>query len=186
MTADKARQPDHPAPAGAGGEKRSLMQSHARRVDVPILLLLSAGLLIAGLLLPVLHTEKLVFWHDSYSILTGILALVEEGYYVLAAILFLFSMIFPAAKLIMLTFVWLARFEATTRARMLRRLEIVGRWSMLDVFVVAVFIVATQLGWLISAEPRIGLYLFAAAVLMSMIATMIIEKLASRTDGRGT
>ena len=185
MTGEKARQSIPPAPVKPGGERCSLMRSHPRRLHVPLLLLLSAGLLIAGLLLPVLRTEKLVFWEDSYSIWTGILALVEERYYVLAAILFLFSMVFPIAKLIMLGFVWFARFEPTTRARMLRRLEIAGRWSMLDVFVVAVFIVATQLGGLISAEPRAGLYLFAAAVLVSMVTTMIIEKLASRADGKG-
>ena len=165
-----------------GNQRRSLMQTHRKRIDVPALLLLSIALLVAGVLLPVMHTEKLLLWRDTYSIATGIGALMKEGYILLAAILFFFSMVFPIIKLILLAVMWFARLDGRSRARALRWLGIAGKWSMLDVFVVAIIIVITQLGGAISAEPRVGLYLFAAAVVASMATTMIIEKLAGRVD----
>ena len=182
MTAEETRQSDSPTSVKPGGGKRSLMQTHPRRLDVPILLALSAGLLIAGLTLPVMRTEKLIFWEDSYSIWRGILALLDEGYWFLSLILFLISMIFPVAKLILLAAACFARYTPQRRVKLMRWLEIAGRWSMLDVFVVAVIIVTTQLEGVISASPRVGLYLFAAAVLLSMITTMMVEKLASRAN----
>ena len=54
---------------------------------------------------------------------------------------------------------------------------------MLDVFVVAITIVITKISGLVEAEAHVGIYVFAVSVILSMIATMRIEKLAIRTHG---
>jgi paraquat-inducible protein A len=127
-----------------------------------------------------MHTEKLLFWHDDYSIIDGIRALVEEQHYGLALILFFFSMIFPVAKLAVLGALWFVPTSSLVRGRALKWLTMLGKWSMLDVFVVAVLIVITQLGGMLNAEARSGLYLFAAAIVGSMIVTHVIERAAKK------
>lgn len=53
---------------------------------------------------------------------------------------------------------------------------------MLDVFVVAILIVLTQSKTRLDAEPREGLYLFSIAIMLSMIATVVVERLAKRPN----
>ena len=57
-------------------------------------------------------------------------------------------------------------------------LGLLGKWSMLDVFIVAIMIVLVKLGPLARVEPRSGVYVFAAAIGMSMLTTMYIDHLA--------
>jgi len=54
-----------------------------------------------------------------------------------------------------------------------------GKWSMLDVFLVALLVALTQLSEFRALEPRLGLYLFAAGVILNNIAT---ARLAVRSD----
>lgn len=162
---------------------QSLQQRHPKRLDVPVLLIASMTLLGFGLFLPTMRTEKLVFWEDTYSILNGVVALWQEKHYLLSAVLFFFSMVFPVAKLIALGVIWFAPTGKNTRVTILKWLLVLGKWSMLDVFVVAVLIVITQLKGAIDAEARIGIYLFAAAIVGSMIVAHLIEHIAKKTDG---
>ena len=148
---------------------------------VPAAILLSLCLLLTGLSLPLLHAQQLVFWKNTYSVWTGIVALWQEQERELAALLFFFSIIFPVVKLGALAVLWFMRLPAEHRARLLHWLGILGKWSMLDVFVVAILIVLVKLGPLAKVEPRIGVYVFAAAIACSMLTTMHIERLARRS-----
>ena len=56
-----------------------------------------------------------------------------------------------------------------------------GKWSMLDVFVVAILIVLVKLGPLAKIQPQQGVYWFAAAILLSMITSMYIDSLARKS-----
>ena len=56
-------------------------------------------------------------------------------------------------------------------------MHLYGKWSMLDVFVVAVLVVAVKLGTLASVEMRYGLYFFSAAVLLTMFVTARVVRL---------
>jgi paraquat-inducible protein A len=163
--------------------RTSLHSRFPRRLDIPVLLAASVGLLIAGLVLPTMHTEKLIFWEDTYSIIDGVIALFRESHFVLGALLFFFSMVFPVIKLVALGLLWFVPVRPETRGTALKWLLILGKWSMLDVFVVAVLIVITQLGGAIEAEARIGIYLFAAAIVGSLIASQSIQHLAKKVDG---
>jgi paraquat-inducible protein A len=158
----------------------SLFHRYRTRWDVTALWCTSAGLLVAGLSLPVMRTKKLLFWDDSYSILQGVNALSEADHIVLALILFVFSIVFPIAKLGILAFLWFVPFDEDRRQRVLHWTSTLGKWSMLDVFVVAIIIVVSQLGGLVEASARIGVYVFAAAIVGSIVTSMLIERLAKK------
>jgi len=145
---------------------------------VPATLVGSIALLIAGLSLPILHTQQLVFWKQTYSVWTGIIDLWRLGEYVLAVVVCCFSIAFPFAKLGLLASVWFGRLHSERRAQLLHWLGVLGKWSMLDVFVVAILIVLVKVGSLAKVEPRVGVYLFGSAILASMLVTMYIDRLA--------
>lgn len=153
-------------------DTKSLQELHPRRIDIAILLVLSTVSLIVGLSLPILTVRKL--WEkNTYSIITGIGNLWHEKLYVLAVIIFLFSIIFPIAKLGALAAVWFIRLAEERRRKLIDLMEIFGKWSMLDVFVSAVIIVWVKLGALASARAEIGIYFFGASVLLTMVLSSL-------------
>ena len=89
---------------------------------------------------------------------------------------------FPFAKLGLLMFLWYMKVAADHRDRVLHWLSLLGKWSMLDVFVIAIIIVLTQASAIVSAEPRMGLYLFAVGILLSMVGSFLVEQLVKRAD----
>lgn len=128
-------------------------------------------LFLVGLTLPVVHLRRGVS-RDTYSVLTGILDLLQEGNVLLGLIILSFSVIFPAAKLTTLFFVMFVRMEQAVSERVVQLLEHLGRWSMLDVFVIAIMIGSMHLGIVADAEPRAGIYVFGSGIVLSMLCTM--------------
>jgi len=161
-------------------ERRALVENYARRIDVPILIVASAGLLIAAYMLPTLELTKVIFFTDEYSIWAGIMELWKADHPILAVLVFLFSMVFPIAKLLGLTLAWVVPLSDSGRLRMAETISWLGKWSMLDVFIVAMIVVLVKSKDLADAEAGIGIYLFAAAVTLSMIASMSVERLSKR------
>ena len=159
---------------------QSLQERHPKRIDIVILIVLSMVLLIIGLTLPILTVRQL--WNtNTYSILTGVQNLWHEKYYVLALIIFVFSIIFPIAKLLSLSAVWFIKLKDEHRKNLIYWMEIFGKWSMLDVFVSAIFIVWVKLGALASARAENGIYFFAASVLLTMIVSSLQSSLVKRS-----
>ena len=148
--------------------------------DVPLFLVTSASCLAFGLRLPTLYFKELVFWKHTFSIMTGIESLYRGKYYFLAVLILFFSVVFPIAKLLMLAVIWCLKLSQETRLKLVKVLGILGKWSMLDVFIVAVMIVISRLSGLMKAEPRPGIYVFAASILLAMLATMRIESVVRR------
>lgn len=145
---------------------------------MPVLLALAAVLLTLGLYFPLLRIEKMLFWKNEYSVATGVFGLFEDRQYLLAAVVFFWSVVFPIGKLVLLVWLWFGRSDAKQRAFVLRWLDKVSRWSMLDVFIVAVLIVALKLGPIASVTVEPGLYVFAGAVVLLMLLGAWIENLA--------
>lgn len=161
---------------------KSLRQRYPRRIEVPLLILLSFVLLLIALSMPLMKVEKMVLWKNEYSVIGGVKGLWEQGQYVLASILFFFSVVFPICKLAMLGFLWFVRLAEQRRQMVLHWLGVLGKWSMLDVFVVAILIVLVKLGPLAKVEPQRGIYWFAAAIFLSMITSMYVDNLAQKQD----
>lgn len=157
--------------------KNRLSSSARKHVEVPLLLVSSSVLLYFGLTVHTITIKELIFWKHTFSILSGIWNLYAEKHYVLAIVIFLFSVIFPITKLFVLTALWFVPMTKAAREQCLKWLEMLGKWSMLDVFVVAVTVVITQMSGILEAKPHIGIYLFAASVILSMILTARINKI---------
>lgn len=151
-----------------------------RRIDVIVLLLAASVTLYVGLSRPLITVEKAVFFRTEYSVWGGVVGLWDDRSFLLAAVVFFFSFVFPIAKLALLTWIWFVPTTSAWRLRWLRALAALGKWSMLDVFVVAILIVATKLGPLALVTAKPGVYYFCAAILTSMITTLLVQRVAVR------
>ena len=109
---------------------------------IPIVLLIAAVCLIAGVTLPVLIVREFFLYGQELSVIDGVHALFDAGGWLLATVLGLFSIILPMVKILVLLVLWWRSREAQQpRGRLMKALEASGRWAMLDVFVVALVIV---------------------------------------------
>ena len=139
-------------------------------------LAVAAGMmLVPANLLPVLSTETGGRARTD-TIMSGIIGLWEDGMWAIAAIVFIASILIPLLKLVGLTWLLIAARRRVTRnrrglTRVYASLDFIGRWSMLDVFLVAFLAGAVQFGALATVEPRSGIIAFAAAVVLTILAT---------------
>ncbi|MDD4241398.1 MAG: paraquat-inducible protein A [Smithellaceae bacterium] len=125
-------------------------------------------------LLPVMNTA-MPGYAEADTIMSGVILLYESGSWPLALIVFVASIMIPLAKIIALAYllvtVQFRRIESRPeRIRVYRIIEVVGRWSMLDVFVVTFVVALVQLQPLMSVEPGAGVVFFAAVVVLTMLA----------------
>ncbi|MGB3241355.1 MAG: paraquat-inducible protein A [Candidatus Omnitrophota bacterium] len=162
--------------------KKSLREIYPKRYEIPFLLVLSGGLLIFGLTLPLLTLKEMLVMKSTFSVLTGIANLWKDKQPVLAGIIVLFSVIFPITKLSVLLCIWGIRLTEKQRKTIMHWIEMLGKWSMLDVFVVAVTVVAVKFGFMIHAEPRVGVYVFASSILVAMGTAGWMGRLIEKTE----
>lgn len=164
----------------------STLWKEAGRPLLPRVLVLAAALVFAtGLTVPVV-TFRTGLAHDSFSVVGGILDLVREGDVFLAGLVFAFSVVFPIVKLALLQHALHGPLSGERRARLVHALERLGRWSMLDVFVIAILIGAMHLGILSEAYAEPGIYVFAAGILLAMAATRAVLALLREKRARPT
>lgn len=142
----------------------------------------SAAFALAGLimlvpanLLPVI-TSNLFGAAQTNTIMSGVLALYRDGLWGIALIVFVASIAVPLLKLVSLGLFFHAAWRGNSpHRRGLTRLyafvRFIGRWSMLDVFLVAFLTGAVRFGTLASVHPEPGVIAFAAAVLLTVFAT---------------
>jgi paraquat-inducible protein A len=124
--------------------------------------------------LPVLNTTTLGST-DSDTIMSGVALLYTTGSWPLALIVLIASVMVPLGKLIALSYLLISVQRGSIqsnrdRTRLYRLVEIIGRWSMLDVFVDTFTVALIQLQPLMSVEPGPGVLFFAAVVVLTMIA----------------
>ncbi|OPY10602.1 MAG: Inner membrane protein YebS [Syntrophus sp. PtaB.Bin138] len=125
-------------------------------------------------LLPVMSTTTPTY-AEKDTIMSGVVLLYVHGSWPLALIVFVASVVIPMAKIVALAYLLISvqcRFMRSKeeRIRLYRLVEIVGRWSMLDVFVVTFVVALVQLQPLMSVGPGAGVVFFAAVVVLTMLA----------------
>lgn len=130
-------------------------------------------------LLPIMETRSL-FGVQQDTIMSGIIYFWNTGSYGLALIVFTASVAVPLLKLLSLTVLviavqWKAGRQPVQHARLYRLLELIGRWSMLDVFVVAILVALVQAQSLATMAPGPGVLAFGTVVVLSMMATMAFD-----------
>ena len=74
------------------------------------------------------------------------------------------------------------RGSGARRHRLMRAIGGLGKWSMLDVLALALVVVTMRQGFWVSATLRPALYLFAGAVVLAMLLTGWVTRLAARND----
>ncbi|MEW6071272.1 MAG: paraquat-inducible protein A [Planctomycetota bacterium] len=171
----------------AAGREPSLWRAAGWRGRASAVAAISCAglLLVLGMTIPVLHLRRGLSGTD-FSVLTGILDLAKGGNILLALIVLAFSAAFPFAKLTILVTILVRRWRAEQRGRILGTLTFLGRWSMLDVFVIAILVGSIQLGLLAEGEARPGIFVFAGGILLSMVSTLVLAGLASRATSEET
>jgi paraquat-inducible protein A len=138
------------------------------------LLITSAFMLIPANVLPIM-TLKSLGQGGPATILEGVLQLMDHGMYGIALVVLTASVIIPVLKIIGLIILLLAvqcgwTTNLNQKMWMYRFVEWIGRWSMLDVFVVAILAAIVQLGSLASVTGNAGATAFGASVVLTMLA----------------
>lgn len=146
------------------------------------LMVSGAAAFAAGLLLPLLALEKLYFFTETPSLLQIVVGLWQEGSVLLSLIVAAFSVVFPALKLLVITVEALAAQSGGTGSAAFRHMKMIGRWSMIDVLLVALVIFAAKTSGLASAITQPGLWFFAYAVLASALAARQVGRIAPPTS----
>lgn len=128
-----------------------------------------------AILLPILEIEKLGH-HHAASILGGTLDLIWHGSFFVGFVVFLFSIVLPLMKLLAL--LELSRIGLTHRqhqAWTYRIVEWTGRWSMMDVLLLALLVTLVKLGDLVSFHLGPAVIAFVMCVVMSLIASVMFD-----------
>lgn len=133
------------------------------------LLVLSTTLLPLGLFLPALETTQFAFWRGEHSIIGVGVSLLEGEEYLLAGAVWAFSVIFPTAKLV---WMWRLNHRAGPIPRStIRRLEWFGKWSMGDVFIIALIVFSARSNSILDVSIAPGLIAFSLSVILAMLAS---------------
>ena len=124
--------------------------------------------------LPIMHTRSL-FGNQSDTILSGVIYLWNSGSWPIAAIIFIASIMVPLIKMFALTLLLITAQRRSTwrpldRTRLYRAVELVGKWSMVDVFVVAILVTLVQLGSLATIAAGTGAIAFGVVVVLTIFA----------------
>ncbi len=128
-----------------------------------------------AVLLPILEIEKLGHHHRS-SILGGILELYQTGSYLIASVILLFSIVFPLAKIVaLIELSWLCSLREHHRATTYRWMERIGKWSMMDVMLLALLVMTIKLTGLVQFHFGPAVLAFVLCVAMSMIAALCFD-----------
>jgi paraquat-inducible protein A len=130
-------------------------------------------------ILPIMDTEQLFIGTQSDTIMSGVVFLWSTDW-PLAVIVFVASIVVPLLKMLaLLTLLiathWGIQKHCADLTRLYRVLELIGRWSMLDIFVVAILVSLVQLQFVASVTPRSGALAFAAVVVLTMLATISFD-----------
>lgn len=169
-----------------------LAQSHCSRCNTRVrirqrasiqntmALLIAATLLyIPANLLPIMRTVSFGETTDS-TIISGLFLMWRDGAYPVAIIILIASVIVPVAKiLIMFWLCYLTRLPFSRRQRhsgtIYRLVDWVGRWSMVDVLVVAIMAALVRFDLFMSVYPGVGALVFAAVVILTMLAALSFD-----------
>jgi paraquat-inducible protein A len=156
---------------------------HSRKPDsiarTWALLLTAMIMYIPANLLPMMYTSSL-FGSQSDTIMSGVVYFWTSGSWYLALIIFGASIMVPLLKMLALVVLLVSvqkrtRWQPVQRTKLYRIVEAVGRWSMLDVYVVAVIVALVQLNALATIRPGPGAIAFGAVVVLTMFAAMSFD-----------
>lgn len=134
---------------------------------------------VPAMLMPVMSTTTYT-GNSEDTIMSGVFSLIASGSNLVAGIVFVASICIPVLKFLIiamlalsLQFAW--HMSQHTRHRLHILTEFIGRWSMIDVFVIAVLAALIQLGAIMTITPGVGINCFAVSVVFTMLAASSLD-----------
>jgi paraquat-inducible protein A len=117
---------------------------------------------------------------QSDTIMSGVIYFVSSGMWPIALVIFFASVFVPLLKLIILTYLLISvqrksNWRRRDRTKLYRITEAVGRWSMVDIYVVTILVALVKLGSLASIKAGPGAVFFGAVVVSTMFAAMSFD-----------
>ena len=164
-------------------------QAHCPRCDSPLhfrkpdslarswaLLIAAYIMYIPANLLPIMETSSLFSSQDD-TIMSGVIYLWHSGSWDLALIVFIASIMVPLLKLITMTLLLITAqrrsvWQPLQRTKLFRIVEFVGRWSMLDIYVVAILAALVHIGSLATVKAGPAALAFGGVVVLTMFSAM--------------
>lgn len=143
------------------------------------LLITAAILFIPANLLPIMTVNS--FGRGSPdTIMSGVITLVQHGMWPIASVVFVASILVPTFKLVGIALLLYSvqrhqPMSARQRILMYRFIEWIGRWSMLDIFVIAILVALVRFDSLASIEAGLGAMAFASVVVLTMLAAITFD-----------
>jgi paraquat-inducible protein A len=147
---------------------RSLAQTYA-------FLVAATSLYLPANIYPIMTVLRFAQGEPS-TILGGVAELIEYGMYPLALLVFLASIMVPVLKLAALATMLITTqlgsvAQLRQRTQLYRFIEFIGRWSMIDVFMITILVALVRLGYVATVLPGIGAIAFASVVVLTMLAS---------------
>ena len=140
------------------------------RLLLPILLLVSAVSFGLGISLPLMRFEKLYFFAETPSLIDVIVGLWQEGEIPLAAVVVIFSIVFPLIKLAVS---FISAFSGRNPSGWANAL---AKWSMMDVLLVAIFVFAAKTSGLANAVSQPGVWFYGLSAFCVAVASGSLGK----------
>ena len=138
-----------------------------------------------AILLPILEIEKFGH-HSESSLLFGTFELLRQGDWLVGIVVLLFSVVFPLVKIVLLLELsLLGLLHRQHKARTYRVMEFVGKWSMMDVMLLAFMVMLVKLGSLVQFHFGPAVWAFVLCVAMSMLASICFDPHTIWEDNHG-
>ncbi|PYC12245.1 paraquat-inducible protein A [Pseudomonas mosselii] len=156
---------------------------HARRPNSIVrtwaLLITAMVLYIPANVLPIMTVSALGQGSPD-TIMSGVITLMKHGMLPIAAVVFIASILVPTFKLVGIALLLYSvqrhqPLSARQRILMYRFIEFIGRWSMLDIFVIAILVAVVNFGRIASVEANLGAVAFATVVILTMLAALTFD-----------
>lgn len=164
--------------------KSPLIMVHRRTGGTIVLMLLtSMGFFVTGIFQPFTSLTKLWLFENQVSVYQGLGILWRSGELFLFLILFVFTLCFPFVKINALLALWLYPGLSASHSRtFFKFVSNMGKWSMLDVFVVAILVLTMKSGGVANIRVQSGFFLFFVSVMLTQFASLWTGRIASRLE----
>lgn len=150
------------------------------KLTFPILVVAAAVTFYLGITQPLMVFERFFFFEKEASLVDIVMQLWHDQSWPLALVVGLFSIVLPALKLIYFVVASVVP-KRLVDVKWLSFLSTLSKWSMMDVLVVALVIVATKTSGLAKAAAQPGLWYFTACVVLMAIATIWLQRKSKRS-----
>jgi paraquat-inducible protein A len=150
-------------------------------IGTTMALVISAAVLyIPANLMPVMYMDTFM-GEEGDTIMSGVISLLHDGSWPLALLVFVASIVVPLLKLLAMgLLLWTVTRKSSQntlqKSRLFRLVEFIGRWSMLDVYAIALLVALVQIRSLAIVHAGIGALAFCSVVVLTMLAAQSFDE----------